>query len=129
MNKELYPQVTLCQLQNYKRKAVEASTSNTSIHTSTNIRPEMEDYRPGYPQYTALLSSHPAFQNVRRFTRIRMRLLLLKQDEITMLEESLDRIDSQEDRPLFLGCARRDTNASRKDIIEKLTKAIDEYGT
>lgn len=90
---------------------------------------EIEDYRAGYPQYTALMSSHPAFQNVRRFTRIRMRLLLLKQDEITMLEESLDKIDSQEASQLFLGSARRDTNASRQDIIQKLTVALAEYGT
>ena len=105
------------------------SNSYISVHALTECFLEIEDYRPGYPQYTALLSSHPAFQNVRRFTRIRMRLLLLKQDEITMLEESLDRIDSQEDRPLFLGSARRDVNASRKDVVKKLTTALAEYGT
>ncbi|KAF2820163.1 hypothetical protein CC86DRAFT_374406 [Ophiobolus disseminans] len=44
-----------------------------------------------------------------------------------MLEESLDKIDSQEDRALFLGSARRDANTSRKDVIEKLTKALPEY--
>jgi hypothetical protein len=57
-----------------------------------------------------------------------MRLLLLKQDEVTTLEQSLDLLDSQEDRPLFLGSIRRDTNASRKAIIQKLTVAIAEYG-
>jgi hypothetical protein len=31
-----------------------------------------------------------------------MRLLLLKQDEISLLEECLDRIDANEDRELFL---------------------------
>lgn len=89
---------------------------------------KIEDYRPGYPQFTALLSSHPAFQNFRRFTRTRMRLLLLKQDEITILEESLDKIDSKEERELFLGCARRDNNSERQQIIRQLTTALAEYG-
>jgi hypothetical protein len=58
-----------------------------------------------------------------------MRLLLLKQDEIIILEASLDSIDSQEDRQLFLGSARRDTNTARKDVVGKLTTALAEYGT
>lgn len=57
-----------------------------------------------------------------------MRLLLLKQDEITVLEDSLDSIDSQEDRVLFLGCARRDVNQERKQLIGKLTRALADYG-
>ncbi|KAF2232013.1 hypothetical protein EV356DRAFT_569100 [Viridothelium virens] len=87
----------------------------------------IEDYRRGYPQYTRLLSLHPAFQNFRRFTRTRMRLLLLKQDEISSLEERLDLIDAGEVHDLFLGCSRLDSNAERQQTLDKLRVALAEY--
>ena len=58
-----------------------------------------------------------------------MRLLLLKQDEICMLEECLDRIDANEDCELFLGCSRRDDNAARQQTLQDLKKSLAEYGT
>jgi hypothetical protein len=58
-----------------------------------------------------------------------MRLLLLKQDEISMLEECLDKIDVGEDRELFLGCSRRDGNAARQQTLQELNKSLAEYGT
>jgi hypothetical protein len=57
-----------------------------------------------------------------------LRLLLLKQDEISMLEESLDKIDMGEDRELFLGCSRRDGNALRQQTLLELKKSLTEYG-
>ena len=88
----------------------------------------VESLRPGYPRYSALLGQHKAFQNFRRFTRVRMRLLLQKQDEMVVLEETLERIDSQEEKDLFLGCRRRDTNDSRKQVLGQLSSALHEYG-
>jgi hypothetical protein len=88
----------------------------------------VEEFRPGYPRYTALLSAHPSFHNFRRFTRTRLRLLLLKQDEIAVLEESLDKIDSAEECELFLGCRRRDTNPARQEILRQLKLSLAEYG-
>lgn len=88
---------------------------------------KMEDYRPGYPRFTALLAAHPAFQNFRRFARVRMRLLLLKQDEISLLEESLDKIDAAETRDFHLGSSRHDSNAERKEVLKKLKVSLEEY--
>lgn len=88
----------------------------------------VERYRPGYPRFSALLSSHPSFRNFRRFTRIRMRLLLLKQDEVSVLEERLDELDSREDRVIFLGSIRRDVNPERQQTIQALKDALEEYG-
>jgi hypothetical protein len=88
----------------------------------------VEEFRPGYPRYTALLSAHPSFHNFRRFTRTRLRLLLLKQDEIAVLEESLDKIDSAEECELFLGCRRRDANPARQEILRQLKLSLTEYG-
>ncbi|KAF1992972.1 hypothetical protein P154DRAFT_591726, partial [Amniculicola lignicola CBS 123094] len=89
----------------------------------------VDDFQSGYPKFAALLDVHPAFQNFRRFTRARLRLLLLKQDEIAALEASLDSIDENETRKLFLGCARRDENPKRLDVVEKLQTSLSEYDT
>ncbi|TVY84244.1 hypothetical protein LSUE1_G001354 [Lachnellula suecica] len=90
---------------------------------------QLEEFRPGYPRYTALLSTHPAFQNFRRFTRTRLRLLLLKQDEIFVLEKTLDDIDTNEECELFLGCKRRDANPARQEVLGKLKTSLAEYDT
>lgn len=88
----------------------------------------MEKYRAGYPRYAALLTAHPALHNFRRFTRVRMRLLLLKQDEISVLEEKLDQIDEAEGRALLLGCSRLDENDERRLVVKKLHSSLAEYG-
>ncbi|KAF2812973.1 uncharacterized protein BDZ99DRAFT_568247 [Mytilinidion resinicola] len=58
---------------------------------------------------------------------MRMRLLLLKQDEISILEESLDKIDAAESRDFFLGCGRKDRNPDRQEVLQKLGTALGEY--
>jgi hypothetical protein len=57
-----------------------------------------------------------------------MRLLLLKQDEISVLEERLDDLDSREDRELFLGSIRRDVNPERRQLIQVMQRELEEYG-
>ncbi|RAH47766.1 uncharacterized protein BO95DRAFT_430108 [Aspergillus brunneoviolaceus CBS 621.78] len=89
----------------------------------------LETFRPGYPRYSALLSTHASFQKFRRFTEVRMRLLLLKQDEISVLEQALSRADADEPHGLFLGCARRDQNSTRKRILDELRTHLAEYDT
>jgi hypothetical protein len=89
----------------------------------------VEDYRSGYPQFSALISSHPSFHIYRRFLRVRVRLLLLKQDELSILESQLDKVDDKETRELFLGNARRDANQERQMILGKLTTALHDYGS
>ena len=88
----------------------------------------VEDYRPGYPQFAALIASHASFHVCRRFLRLRARLLLLKQDELCLLESQLDRIDQEETRELFLSNRRRDRNAEREKMLTKLDVALCSYG-
>lgn len=57
-----------------------------------------------------------------------MRLLLQKQDEVSRLEETLDEVDSKEQREIFLGCMRRDVNPERIQILQQLKTALAEYG-
>jgi hypothetical protein len=57
-----------------------------------------------------------------------MRLLLLKQDQLSLLEENLNDLDASEERELFLGCSRLDCNTARKTVIEELTNTMVDYG-
>ncbi|CAG8953484.1 hypothetical protein HYFRA_00010234 [Hymenoscyphus fraxineus] len=87
----------------------------------------VERFRPGYPRFAALLSTHFAFHNFRRFTRVRMRLLLRKQTEIAGLEASLDELDSRETRSLFLGSHSLDNNPERLQVLAQLKASLAEY--
>ncbi|KAE9378749.1 hypothetical protein N431DRAFT_363410 [Stipitochalara longipes BDJ] len=92
-------------------------------------RKQIEDYRPGYPQFSSLISAHNPYHLCRRFTRIRARLLLLKQDRLSILEEQLDEVDQSETLPIFLGNARRDANQTRKQILAEMETELKEYGS
>jgi hypothetical protein len=88
----------------------------------------VEDYLPGYPRYTALLSAHDPFLICRRFTRLRARLLLLKQDRLSQLEAKLDELDQNEKFPLFLGVSRRDANSERAALVAEIDSQLEDYG-
>ncbi|KAI0383371.1 hypothetical protein F5Y04DRAFT_33591 [Hypomontagnella monticulosa] len=89
--------------------------------------PKIEDYRLGYPRFTALLSTHKPYFICRRFDKIRSRLLLLKQDRLSMLEERLERVDQQEKSPLFLGKSRYDKNADRISLLSEIESCLADY--
>ena len=54
-------------------------------------------------------------------------MLLLKQDDITKLEDELNRLDKNE-KQLFLTYSRLDKNRERKDVLGKLDTAFSIYG-
>jgi hypothetical protein len=74
------------------------------------------------------MGAHDGFMMCRRFNRLRARLLLLKQDRISCLEEQLDQIDHNEPLPLFLGKSRGDSNSERISILSQLDSALADYG-
>ncbi|KAI1386849.1 uncharacterized protein F4822DRAFT_431717 [Hypoxylon trugodes] len=82
---------------------------------------------PGYPQFSALIGAHPAFSIARQFCTVRARLLLMKQNRVSDLESKLERIDTQEQRPLFLGTFQADGNTERRQTLEALDRALAEY--
>lgn len=88
----------------------------------------MEDYPAGIPRFASLIGSHPAFNVCRRFSAVRARLLLLKQDKVSRLEKSLMDTDANETRLLFLGSSRRDTNSTRLGILTELDAALKDLG-
>lgn len=88
----------------------------------------VEDYRPGYPRFTALLAAYDPYIICRRFTKLRARLLLLKQDRLTVLEERLEEVDRKETRPMFLGVSRCDANAERASVLSEVESQLADYG-
>ncbi|KAL2065987.1 hypothetical protein VTL71DRAFT_2058 [Oculimacula yallundae] len=92
--------------------------------TSHNLSKPVEDYPAGLPRFAGLIGSHQAFTTCRRFSVVRARLLLLKQDKVSILEESLNEVDEQETRRMFLGSSRRDQNQERRRLLEELDAAL-----
>ncbi|KAK4176441.1 hypothetical protein QBC36DRAFT_311121 [Triangularia setosa] len=87
----------------------------------------LEQHPPGYPRYSALLSANDHFFIARRFTKIRARILLLKQDKLSMLEERIETIDRDERCPLFLGKSRCDRNTERIDTLAEFEERLADY--
>lgn len=88
----------------------------------------VEDFPRGYPQYSALIGSHPSFHVYRRFSSLRARLLLLQQDKLSVLEKKLADVDQAEPRKLFLGSLRADVNQQRSELMREINVALREYG-
>ena len=88
----------------------------------------VEDFRPGYPRYSALISADRKLHICRRFAQLRTRLLLVKQDKLCLLESQLDLIDKEEISPLFIGSRRHDRNAEREKVLSEIDTALFEYG-
>jgi len=85
-------------------------------------------YKDGYPRFAALLAANGDFFIFRGFLRLRARLLLSKQDELSMLEQQLDQIDQHETSPLFLGKRRSDRNPERSSALAAIDRVLVEYG-
>lgn len=88
----------------------------------------VEDQPAGYPQFAALLGLHPSFYVFRRFSTLRARILLYKQDKLTQLESKLEDVDREEPRVLFHGSARRDKNEARHSLLADIEAALETYG-
>lgn len=59
---------------------------------------------------------------------MRTRLLLLKQDRLSLLEEQLEKIDRDEVAMLSLGSCRADKNGARRAVLADIDDALTDYG-
>lgn len=89
---------------------------------------QVEDFPRGYPRFSAFVAALDNFQVFRRFSHVRARLLLLKQDRIAELEEKLNEIDEDEPRVVFRATRRGDKNPERKALLDELDSALESYG-
>lgn len=96
-----------------------------------NDPPQFEnafERRPsGYPQLSALIASHDDFHVCRRFTDLRSRLLLFKQDQISLLEARLRKLDRDEQDTFCLGSYRAGNSEARRILFAEIEKALAEY--
>lgn len=90
--------------------------------------PLVEDYPVGRPRFAALIASHESFSFCRRFSYLRARLLLEKQDHLSLLEKQLGDIDSEESNRLHLSSSRLDGNEKRKQVTKEIDNALVDYG-
>ncbi|MCJ1311285.1 hypothetical protein MMC25_004956 [Agyrium rufum] len=87
----------------------------------------VEDYRAGYPQFSALIAANEHFFISRRFLRLRARVLLAKQDRLFILEGQLDQVDQEETLPLFLGKSRSDKNTQCGSLLAEIELCLADY--
>ncbi|KAI1655917.1 hypothetical protein F4813DRAFT_148805 [Daldinia decipiens] len=86
-----------------------ATVTIPSVESFTSINPlviivhcfQIHRPAPGYPQFSVLIGTHPAFSIARRFSTVRARLQRTKQNRVSELELEPQQIDAQEKRPLF----------------------------
>lgn len=88
---------------------------------------KVEDYLAGYHRFSALIASDDSFHICRRFSNLRSRLLLLKQNNLSSLEQQLKFIDKDEVSLFYLGSCRRDKNWRRRSLPLKIDKALADY--
>ncbi|EAQ92079.1 predicted protein [Chaetomium globosum CBS 148.51] len=91
------------------------------------MRMKVESFRPGYPRWSALVASHHSFAVFRRFHRLRMRLLLLKQDQLAVKDARLREIDEAEKWNICLARSRSDSNAERITLLEDTERLMMSY--
>ncbi|KAK0507346.1 hypothetical protein JMJ35_010384 [Cladonia borealis] len=87
----------------------------------------VEDFRQGYPRFCALIDTHPALNIFRRFSKLRARIILRKQDTLSALEQQLETLDRQETTALYLASNRLDGNTERQTVLDDIEKAVKDY--
>lgn len=106
---------------------LDTKSTNQSAMTSQSPDP-VEDYPQGYPRFSALIGASDQFHICRRFSNLRSRLLLAKQDKLSLLESQLERVDREEEAVLFLGSNRIDMNLERLSLLSRIDDALADYG-
>ncbi|KAJ8112218.1 hypothetical protein ONZ43_g5440 [Nemania bipapillata] len=105
-----------------------------SVDPSNIITREDVEHKPwkyvGYRGYTKLIASEDDFFILRRFNLLNIRVALLLQDEIAVLENELDEIDEKASRKdsedVHNGSFRQDQD-DRMIVLNKIRKQIMKY--
>ncbi|KAH7395829.1 hypothetical protein BKA64DRAFT_674759 [Cadophora sp. MPI-SDFR-AT-0126] len=93
----------------------------------------MERSPQGYPQIAAFLDACDEFAMLRKFGRVRLRVLLNLQAEISHIESELDRLDREDDSSEMNFRLRSseqcfDRHGQQKDLYRRLQSKLSEYG-
>lgn len=105
--------------------------STSSLPTSTHTEPNKPWKYVGYKDYSRVIGLDANFFYVRQFRTLNVRIILAMQDQITELEEQLDRLDndlSQTSAPdIHNGSFRRETSHQRLELIWTIQRRLKEY--
>lgn len=96
----------------------------------------VDDHPCGYPQLAAFVNSDENFLIARKYGFLRSRVLLYRQDELSVLERDLIKLDAydKKEREFALMSRKRDEETdkhpvySRKVLIQKIDDKLKEYG-
>lgn len=96
----------------------------------------VDDHPRGYPQLAAFVNSDDNFLIARKYGFLRSRVLLYRQDELSVLEKDLIALDDddKEKREIALTSRKHDEQTdkdpifSRKVLIQKIDDKLKEYG-
>ena len=107
---------------------------NTRIRFDCN---SVDDHPEGYPQLAAFINSDENFTIARKYGYLRTRVLLYRQDELSVLEKkliALDDDDKENGRQLALRSRKNDEETdkdpvySRKALMQRIDDKLKEYG-
>lgn len=99
----------------------------------------VEDHPRGYPKLAAFMSSDENFLVCRKYSFLRSRVLLYRQDELSKLEDTLVALDEEDwetdDASRLALMSRKkdearneDPQYSRKTLIQKIDDKLKQYG-
>ena len=96
----------------------------------------VDDHPKGYPQLAAFINSDDNFLIARKYGFLRSRVLLYRQDELSVLEKELIALDDDDkvNRALALTSRKHDEETdkdpvySRKVLMKKIDDKLKEYG-
>lgn len=74
------------------------------------------------------MNSDPDFLMFRKFGQLHNRLLLYRQDELTELEERLNKLDEEETTAYFLCSRRHDLSHNRRELMTEIQTSLKQYG-
>ncbi|KAH6616259.1 hypothetical protein C7974DRAFT_41405 [Boeremia exigua] len=97
---------------------------------SSDVELGQVEARPkGYPRFSALIASHNHFYLCRRFSELRARTLLMKQDKLSKLERRLHEIEKKEfeAEPLRLASCRINESSERSALLVQIDEALTDY--
>ncbi|KAI0154248.1 hypothetical protein GGR57DRAFT_467663 [Xylariaceae sp. FL1272] len=111
-----------------------ACISPTNVDLGNVVTREDIDLKPwkyiGYPSYATLVASEDDFFILRRFARLNVRIALLLQDEIVMLEDELaamDHINSKKSSEDIHNGSFREDQPDRKALLGKIRLRLKDY--
>ena len=96
----------------------------------------VDDHPRGYPKLAAFINSDENFLIARKYGFLRSRVLLYRQDELSVLEKDLVALDDEDknSRELALMSRKHDEETdkdplySRKVLMQKIDDKLKEYG-